>query len=235
MTRDSWILYLARLFRGQVLEREKELENAERAYRGALAAVPNAQAASTALAAVLFTDGRRREAWAAIDRRTKPIPSADQSLSWLSSRRRSLLAGADGGLPAEECGDDSVCKAAVVAMVSCLRGSRRLLAASTPHTGCLQQPIFRGGADAVTVDVVVKDGGRVVGGLTTSDFGLRGRPGVSQTIDRVVATAVPVDVTLIVDVSGGLERDPGDASAFGRRQCRGEQVARDHCSDVAPG
>ncbi len=68
MTRDSWILYLARLFRGQVLEREKELENAERAYRGALAAVPNAQAASTALAAVLFTDGRRREASAAIDR-----------------------------------------------------------------------------------------------------------------------------------------------------------------------
>ncbi len=99
------------------------------------------------------------------------------------------------------------CKAAVVAIVV---ASGAVVGSSQPRTptpAALQQPTFRGGADAVTVDVVVKDGGRVVGGLTTSDFGLRDN-GVSQTIDRVVATAVPVDVTLIVDVSGGLSGMP---------------------------
>jgi tetratricopeptide (TPR) repeat protein len=62
MTRDPWVVYLAEYFKGQALERRKRQADAERAYRGAVAAVPGAQAASVALAALLFQSDRRTEA-----------------------------------------------------------------------------------------------------------------------------------------------------------------------------
>jgi tetratricopeptide (TPR) repeat protein len=62
LTRDPWTLYLARLFRGTILERRGRTADAERAYRGALEAVPRAQAAATALAALLARQDRRSEA-----------------------------------------------------------------------------------------------------------------------------------------------------------------------------
>ena len=62
MTRDPWILYLTRYLKGAALDRKRRTGDAERAYRGALAAVPQAQSASVALAALLFTTGRRAEA-----------------------------------------------------------------------------------------------------------------------------------------------------------------------------
>jgi hypothetical protein len=61
-TRDPYVIFLARYFTGQALERDTRLEDAERAYRGAAAAVPHAQSASVALAAVLFRMDRRAEA-----------------------------------------------------------------------------------------------------------------------------------------------------------------------------
>ena len=61
-TRDPWVVYLAEYFKGQALERRKRQADAERAYRGAVAAVPGAQAASVALAALLFQSDRRTEA-----------------------------------------------------------------------------------------------------------------------------------------------------------------------------
>jgi tetratricopeptide (TPR) repeat protein len=65
-TRDPWVVYLAEYFKGQALERRKRPADAERAYRGAVAAVPGAQAASVALAALLFQSDRRTEASDAI-------------------------------------------------------------------------------------------------------------------------------------------------------------------------
>ena len=61
-TRDPWVVYLAEYFKGQALERRKRPADAERAYRGAVAAVPGAQSASVALAALLFQSDRRTEA-----------------------------------------------------------------------------------------------------------------------------------------------------------------------------
>jgi tetratricopeptide (TPR) repeat protein len=58
-TLDPWVLYLARYFKGQVHDRKIRPVEAERAYRGALAAVPGAQSASVALAALLFKSDRR--------------------------------------------------------------------------------------------------------------------------------------------------------------------------------
>lgn len=64
LTRDPYVIYLARYFRAQVFERRRQPERAEQAYRDAVAAKPHAQSATLALAATIFKDGRRAEAHA---------------------------------------------------------------------------------------------------------------------------------------------------------------------------
>ena len=61
MTRDPYVIYLARYFKGKLLEAERKTEEAEAAYRGAVTAVPHAQSATISLATLLFRDGRRSE------------------------------------------------------------------------------------------------------------------------------------------------------------------------------
>ena len=64
---------------------------------------------------------------------------------------------------------------------------------------------FRTGAELVFVDVSVRDGGRAVTGLTPDDFEVTDN-GVRQQVESVETTAVPIDLTLIVDVSGNPGR-----------------------------
>jgi VWFA-related protein len=64
---------------------------------------------------------------------------------------------------------------------------------------------FRSSTELVMVDVSVRDGGRPVPGLTAADFVLTDN-GVRQQIESVEATAVPIDVTLVIDVSGDPHR-----------------------------
>ena len=66
-----------------------------------------------------------------------------------------------------------------------------------------QQPTFRAFADVVSVDVSVKTGRVPVAGLTTADFEVRDN-GVAQQLDAVSIEAVPIDVTLAVDLSGSV-------------------------------
>ena len=66
-TRDPYVVYLARFFRGQALERQNQVRRAEASFRGAAAAVPHAQGATLALAALAFRDGRRTEAQRLVD------------------------------------------------------------------------------------------------------------------------------------------------------------------------
>jgi tetratricopeptide (TPR) repeat protein len=61
-TRDTYVIYLSRFFRGQILLRQQRASAAEEAFRGAVAARPGAQSASVLLAEILFKDGRRAEA-----------------------------------------------------------------------------------------------------------------------------------------------------------------------------
>jgi tetratricopeptide (TPR) repeat protein len=61
-TRDPWVLYLARFFKGRASELRRRPAEAERAYRAALRAVPNAQSGVVGLATLLSKDGRRWEA-----------------------------------------------------------------------------------------------------------------------------------------------------------------------------
>ena len=66
-TREPYVIYLARYLRGQALERQRKTGEAEHAYRAALAAVPSAQSASFALAALWSAQSRRAEAAQLID------------------------------------------------------------------------------------------------------------------------------------------------------------------------
>ena len=67
----------------------------------------------------------------------------------------------------------------------------------------VQQPTFRAFADVVSVDVSVKTGRVPVAGLTTADFEVLDN-GVAQQLDAVSIEAVPIDVTLAVDLSGSV-------------------------------
>ena len=66
LTRDPWVVYLARYFKGQSLERQKKPAEAVRAYRAALMAMPGVGSASMALARVLVAENRRGEAEAVV-------------------------------------------------------------------------------------------------------------------------------------------------------------------------
>jgi len=62
LTRDRYVIYLVKYFRGRLAEKQRKNDDAEFAYRGAVAAWPHAQAATISLASLLFQDGRRVEA-----------------------------------------------------------------------------------------------------------------------------------------------------------------------------
>ena len=67
-----------------------------------------------------------------------------------------------------------------------------------------QQPTFRAVVASVAVDVSVYDGKRPVNGLTAADFEVLDN-GVRQTVVDASYEIVPIDVTLLLDVSGSVE------------------------------
>lgn len=93
-------------------------------------------------------------------------------------------------------------------MTTTARAAARALVAGAALIGLHAQTpsspqTFRTGAEAVIVDVSVRERGRPVTGLRAEDFVLTDN-GVRQRIESVEATAVPIDVTLVVDVSGSF-------------------------------
>jgi len=66
-------------------------------------------------------------------------------------------------------------------------------------------PTFIANTDVVLVDVSVRRNGAQVPGLTAADFELRDN-GVKQDIETVESTAVPIDLSIVVDVSGNPDR-----------------------------
>lgn len=67
------------------------------------------------------------------------------------------------------------------------------------------QQTFRTATDVVLVDVSVMRDGKPVTGLTAADFELRDN-GVRQQVETVETTAVPIDLSIVVDVSGNPDR-----------------------------
>jgi VWFA-related protein len=66
--------------------------------------------------------------------------------------------------------------------------------------GPAQQPTFRSSVDAVTVDVSVRAGSRVITGLTAADFEILDN-NVAQEIADLSYEKLPIDVTVGLDVS----------------------------------
>jgi VWFA-related protein len=93
-----------------------------------------------------------------------------------------------------------------------------VLQAEVPQPPVRSGQTFRTGTDVVMVDVSVRDRGKAVTGLTAADFVLTDN-GVRQQIDSVEATAVPIDLTIVVDVSGNPRTawtTPMTAAALGQ-------------------
>ena len=72
-----------------------------------------------------------------------------------------------------------------------------------------QQAVFRSGVDAVRVDVSVMNGLTPVAGLMKDNFEIVDN-GVRQTIESVSLDAVPLNLMLLLDVSGSMEGKPLD-------------------------
>jgi VWFA-related protein len=111
--------------------------------------------------------------------------------------------------------------AAVAAGAAILRG-----AAQTPA----QPPqTFRTGTDVVVVDVSVRDGDRAITGLSVEDFVLTDN-GVRQQIASVEPSAVPIDLTLVVDTSGNArgawDKPPPLSKVLAEVQAEVSQITR---------
>jgi len=83
-----------------------------------------------------------------------------------------------------------------------------LLAWPAAQTSQQRPPTFIANTDVVLVDVSVRKDGRQMTGLSAADFELRDN-GVKQDIDTVEASAVPIDLSIVVDVSGNPDRPKG--------------------------
>ena len=80
-----------------------------------------------------------------------------------------------------------------------------LLVCSVALTGAAQQPVFRGGGDAVRVFVTVTDrDGRLVTTLAREDFEVRDE-GKPQPITLFDNTPQPIRLIVMLDVSGSME------------------------------
>jgi VWFA-related protein len=90
---------------------------------------------------------------------------------------------------------------ATLALAGALASPWGALPPSRPETE--QEHVFRAGADAVSVNVFVRDRNRPVAGLGANDFILTDN-GVRQIIRSVAVGSMPVDVTVVLDVSGSV-------------------------------
>jgi VWFA-related protein len=91
-----------------------------------------------------------------------------------------------------------------------------------------QQPVFRSAADLVTVDASVRDGNKPVASLTAADFELRDN-GVVQHIDAVSYDTLPIDVRMVVDLSGSISADQLARHEAAMRQLQSALTYDDRC------
>ena len=68
------------------------------------------------------------------------------------------------------------------------------------------RPVFRSGVEVVSVDVAVKSGNKPIAGLTAADFVVTDN-GVIQAIGMASVETLPIDVTLLLDMSASVKGD----------------------------
>jgi len=87
-------------------------------------------------------------------------------------------------------------------------------------------PVFRAGADVVTVEASVRRERRAVVGLTAADFELLDN-GVAQEITDITYEKLPIDVTVVLDVSSSVTGPVLDELRRSLKQLRTDLGARD--------
>ena len=101
------------------------------------------------------------------------------------------------------------------------------LAAQAPQTGQQQpSPVFRAGADVVSVDAAVQRDRRPVVGLKSVDFEILDS-GVPQEISDVSYERLPIDVTLLLDVSASVTGSTLEELGRALRQVRADLLPAD--------
>jgi hypothetical protein len=195
-THDPYVLYLARYFKGQALERAKR-------GGGGRARLP--RCARCRSARPVRVDGvgcgavQTRSASRGVGgRQREPLraSTAGRSVAGLCGCRRSLLARARRQASR---GDPSM-RPTRVLLATLVIGMALLSSAGARPQTPPGQTTFRTATDVVTVDVSVRRRDTPVAGLTAADFVVLDN-GVRQHVDSVETEAVPVDVTLIVDTN----------------------------------
>ena len=100
------------------------------------------------------------------------------------------------------------------------------LAGQAPQSGNEQVPVFRASADVVSVDAAVQRDRRPLVGLKPADFELLDN-GVSQEISDVSYERLPIDVTLLLDVSASVTGSTLDELGRALRQVRADLLPAD--------
>ena len=67
-----------------------------------------------------------------------------------------------------------------------------------------QERVFRSGVDGITITVSVRNNNRPVSGLSAADFELTDN-GVPQALTTIAAEKVPLDLTLLLDLSSSVD------------------------------
>jgi Ca-activated chloride channel family protein len=98
--------------------------------------------------------------------------------------------------------------------------------ASGVQTPASQAPVFRAGADVVSVEASVRRDRRPVAGLKAEDFELLDN-GVPQPIADVNHEKLPIDVTVLLDVSASVTGPALDELRRALRQLRADLGAND--------
>jgi VWFA-related protein len=90
-----------------------------------------------------------------------------------------------------------------------------------------QQPVFRATSELVAVPVSVTAGNTPVSDLSAADFELRDN-GIVQTVELVADASAPVDLTIVVDISGSvgpeIELFREDVERFGDLLREGDRI-----------
>jgi Ca-activated chloride channel family protein len=108
-----------------------------------------------------------------------------------------------------------------IAAVSALMATPLLAQTAQP-----QSPVFRASADVVTVDAAVQRDRRPVTGLKPADFELLDN-GVPQEISEVAYERLPIDVTLVLDVSASVSGPVLEELGRALRQVRADLLPSD--------
>jgi VWFA-related protein len=117
-------------------------------------------------------------------------------------------------------------RAALIGVVLIGTVAGPVLAQSTPAPAQNPAPVFRAGADVVTVEAAVRRDRRPVLGLKAADFELLDN-GVAQQITDVSYEKLPIDVTVLLDVSASVTGSGLDELRRALTQLRTDLKAND--------